>query len=64
MLNQCSQRETDFSLWFLIGINYFWYVSHYEGEHQTEDYSEGHYKVREILSDDLNDMVIEDVKSS
>ena len=34
------------------------------GENQTEDDSEGSYKVKEILSDDLNDMIIDDVKSN
>ena len=34
------------------------------GENQTEDDSEGSYKVKEILSDDLNDMIIDEVKSN
>ena len=33
------------------------------GQHESEDNSDGSYKVREVLSDDLNDMVIDDVKA-
>ena len=36
----------------------------YQGENQSEDDSEGGYKVREILSDDLNDMIIDEVKAT
>jgi predicted transcriptional regulator len=34
------------------------------GEHSEEDNSNGSYKVREILSDDLNDMIVDDVKAT
>lgn len=34
------------------------------GEHSEEDNSNGSYKVREILSDDLNDMVVDDVRAT
>ena len=29
------------------------------GEHESEDNSEGSYRVREILNDDLNDMIVD-----
>ena len=34
------------------------------GEHSEEDNSDGEYKVREISSDDLNDLVIDEVKAT
>jgi activator of HSP90 ATPase len=34
------------------------------GEHSVEDNSNGSYKVREILSDDLNDLIIDEVKAT
>jgi activator of HSP90 ATPase len=34
------------------------------GEHQEEDNSDGSYKVREILSDDLNDMIVDEVRAT
>ena len=33
------------------------------GQHESEDNSNGSYRVREVLSDDLNDMIIDDVKA-
>ncbi len=35
-----------------------------EAEHESEDNSEGSYRVRQVLNDDLNDMIIDDIKAT
>ena len=34
------------------------------GEHESEDNSEGSYRVREILNDDLSDMIVDEIKAT
>lgn len=64
MRNQRQERQTDISLRLRTRSHSLWYHLHYPGENQSEDDSEGAYKIREILSDDLNDMIIDEVKAT
>jgi len=64
MRDKRSQRQTNPGLRFLTGYRCIWYSWSNIGEQEGGEHSEGSYKVKEILSDDLNDMVIDDVKAT